>query len=147
MKLFHSSKCRYYPINQPDSSISILWYCITLSQVLCAVIKQIHRILCLTLEYQTWEVPGSRCWLYWRNPTQFPGDKSQTSRWKWPCTLWQILYKRKRNALWFWQHFGRTITLAVSDISIVSTESQVLYSFIIKVRMDTLIFYFLIFFW
>ena len=52
----------------------------------------------------------------------------------------------KRNALWFWQHFGRTITLAVFDIPIVSTESQVLYSFIIKVRMDTPIFYFLIFF-
>ena len=43
----------------------------------------------------------------------------------------------KRNALWFWQHFGRTITLAVFDIPIVSTESQVLYSFIIKVRVDT----------
>ena len=43
----------------------------------------------------------------------------------------------KRNALWFWQHFGRTITLAVFDIPIVSTESQALYSFIIKVRMDT----------
>ena len=43
----------------------------------------------------------------------------------------------KMNALWFWQHFGRTITLAVIDIPIVSTESQVLYSFIIKVRMDT----------
>ena len=54
----------------------------------------------------------------------------------------------KRNALWFWQHyFGRTITLAVFDIPIVSTESQVLYPFIIKVRMDTPIFYFLIFFW
>ena len=52
----------------------------------------------------------------------------------------------KKNALWFWQHFGRTITLAVFDIPIVSTESQVLYSFIIKVRMDTPIFYFLIFF-
>ena len=52
----------------------------------------------------------------------------------------------KRNALWFWQHFGRTITLAVFDIPIVSTESQVLYSFIIKVRMDTPIFDFLIFF-
>ena len=52
----------------------------------------------------------------------------------------------KRNALWFWQHFGRTITLAVFDIPIVSTKSQVLYSFIIKVRMDTPIFYFLIFF-
>ena len=55
--------------------------------------------------------------------------------------------KGKRNALWFWQHFGRTITLAVFDIPIVSTESQVLYSFIITVRMDTPIFYFLIFFW
>ena len=52
----------------------------------------------------------------------------------------------KRNALWFWQHFGRTITLAVFDRPIVSTESQVLYSFMIKVRMDTPIFYFLIFF-
>ena len=31
----------------------------------------------------------------------------------------------KRNALWFWQHFGRTITLAVFDIPIVSTESFV----------------------
>ena len=48
----------------------------------------------------------------------------------------------KRNALWFLQHFGRTITLAVFDIPIVSTESQVLYSFIIKVRMDTPIFLF-----
>ena len=52
----------------------------------------------------------------------------------------------KRNALWFWQHFVRTITLAVFDIPIVSTESQVLYSFIIKVRMGNPIFYFLIFF-
>ena len=43
----------------------------------------------------------------------------------------------KRNALCFWQYFGRTITLAVFDIPIVSTEIQVLYSFIIKVRMDT----------
>ena len=34
----------------------------------------------------------------------------------------------KMNALWFWQHFGRTRTLAVFDISILSTESQVLYS-------------------
>ena len=48
----------------------------------------------------------------------------------------------KRNALWFWQHFARTITLAVFDIPIVSTESQVLYSFIIKVRTGTPIFYF-----
>ena len=52
----------------------------------------------------------------------------------------------KRNALWFLQHFARTITLAVFDLPIVSTESQVLYSFIIKVRMVTPIFYFLIFF-
>ena len=52
----------------------------------------------------------------------------------------------KRNALWFWQHFGRTITLAVFDMPIVSTESLILYSFIIKVRTDTPIFYFLIFF-
>ena len=49
-----------------------------------------------------------------------------------------------RNALWFWQHFARTITLAVFDIPIVSTESQVLYSFIIKVKMGTPIFYYLI---
>ena len=49
------------------------------------------------------------------------------------------------NALWFWQHFGRTITLAVIDIPIVSTESQVLYSFIIKVRMDTPFFVILFF--
>ena len=48
----------------------------------------------------------------------------------------------KRNALWFWQHFGRTITLAVFDIPIVSTESLILYSFIIKVRTDTPIFLF-----
>ena len=52
----------------------------------------------------------------------------------------------KRNDLWFWQHFGRTITLAVFDMPIVSTESLILYSFIIKVRTDTPIFYFLIFF-
>ena len=52
----------------------------------------------------------------------------------------------KRNALWFWQHFARTITLAVFDIPIVSTESQVLYSFIIRGRMGTPIFYFLFFF-
>ena len=52
----------------------------------------------------------------------------------------------KRNELWFWQHFARTITLAVFDIPIVSTESQVLYLFIIKVRTGTPIFYFLIFF-
>ena len=42
----------------------------------------------------------------------------------------------KRNDLWFSQYFGRTITLAVFDLPIVVTESQVLYSFIIKVRMD-----------
>ena len=53
---------------------------------------------------------------------------------------------KKRNALWVWQHFARTITLALFDIPIVSTESQVLYSFIIKVRMGTPIFYVLIFF-
>ena len=48
----------------------------------------------------------------------------------------------ERNALhlWFWQHFGRTITLAVFNVPAVSTESQVLYSFIIKVRMATPIF-------
>ena len=55
-------------------------------------------------------------------------------------------YYIRGNALWFWQHFGRTITLAVFDIPIVSTESQVLYSFIMKLRTDTPIFYFLIFF-
>ena len=55
--------------------------------------------------------------------------------------------RRKRDALWFWQHFGRTITLAVFDIPIVSTESLILYSFIIKMRTDTPIFYCLIFFW
>ena len=38
----------------------------------------------------------------------------------------------KRNAVWFWLHFGRTITLACFHIPIVSTESQVLYSFIIS---------------
>ena len=54
--------------------------------------------------------------------------------------------RRKRNALWFWQQFGRTITLAVFDMPIVSTDSHVLYSFIIKVVMDNPIFYFLIFF-
>ena len=69
------------------------------------------------------------------------------SRWKWPCTLLQILYKRKKERFAVLEHFGRSITLAVFDIPILSTESQVLYSFIIKVRMDTLIFYFLIFFW
>ena len=52
----------------------------------------------------------------------------------------------KRNVLWFWQHFGRTITLAVFDILMVSTESQVLYSFLIKVRLDTQISYVLTFF-
>ena len=51
----------------------------------------------------------------------------------------------KGNALWVRQHFARTITLAVFDIPIVSTESQVLYSFIIKVRMGTPIFHFLVF--
>ena len=39
------------------------------------------------------------------------------------------------------------ITLAVLDIPAVSTESHVLYWFIIKVRMDTHFFYFHIFFW
>ena len=53
-----------------------------------------------------------------------------------------IYIRGKGNALWFWQHFRRTITLAVFDIPIVSTESQVLYSFIIKVRTDTLFFLF-----
>ena len=54
----------------------------------------------------------------------------------------QYYIRGKRNALWFWQQFGRTTTLAVFDIPIVSTESQVLYSFIIKVRMETPIFLF-----
>ena len=40
----------------------------------------------------------------------------------------------------------KTITLAVFDITAFSTESQVLYSFIIKVRMDTPNFYYLTFF-
>ena len=52
----------------------------------------------------------------------------------------------KGNALWFWQYCERTITLAVFDIPILSTDSQVLYSIIIKVRVDTPIIYFLIFF-
>ena len=34
--------------------------------------------------------------------------------------LMTILYKRKKNALWFWQQFGRTITLAGFDIPIFS---------------------------
>ena len=33
----------------------------------------------------------------------------------------------KRNALWFWQHFVKTITLVVFDIPIVSIESLILY--------------------
>ena len=49
----------------------------------------------------------------------------------------------KWNALWLWRHFARAITLAVFDIPIVSTESQVLNSFIIKVRMGTQFFIFL----
>ena len=63
-----------------------------------------------------------------------------------PDDKYMYYMRGKKNALWFWQHFARTITLAVFDIPIVSTESQVLYSFIIKVRMGTPIFYFLIFF-
>ena len=63
-----------------------------------------------------------------------------------PDDKYYISKEGKRNALWFWQHFGRTITLAVFDMPIVSTESLILYSFIIKVRTDTPIFYFLIFF-
>ena len=53
------------------------------------------------------------------------------------------IIRGKRNALWFWQHFARTITLAVFDIpiNVVSSESQVLYSFIIIVRMGTPIFF------
>ena len=35
------------------------------------------------------------------------------SRWKWPRTDDKYYIRGKRNALWFWQHFGRTITLAV----------------------------------
>ena len=60
--------------------------------------------------------------------------KMLLSRWRWPCTPPDDKYyiRGKRNALWFWQHFGRTITLAVFDIPIVSTESQVLYSFYYK---------------
>ena len=42
----------------------------------------------------------------------------------------------------FWQHFWRPITLAAIDVLAVSTESQVLSSFIIKVMMDTPIFLF-----
>ena len=44
------------------------------------------------------------------------------------------------------KHYIRRKICAVFDIPAVSTESQVLYSYIIKVRMDTQIFYFLIFF-
>ena len=52
---------------------------------------------------------------------------------------------REKERFVFWQHFGRTITLTVFSIPVVSTESQVLNSFIIKVRMDTsFFFYFLI---
>ena len=49
----------------------------------------------------------------------------------------------KRNALLFWQHFWRMITLAVFDIPIISTENLISYSFIIKVRTDTQFFIFL----
>ena len=58
-------------------------------------------------------------------------------------------YIRGKGTLCVLQHFWRTITLAVLDIheQAVSTESQVVYLFIIKVRMDTPVFYFLIFFW
>ena len=68
----------------------------------------------------------------------FYGDEDDLA----PDDKYMYYIRGKRNALWLWQHFGRTITLAVFDIPIVSTESQVLYSFIIKVRMDTPIFLF-----
>ena len=74
-------------------------------------------------------------------------DTMFLSRWKWPCTCWPKLYKREKGHFVFWQHVWRTITLAAIDVLAVSTESQVLFSFIIKVMMDTPIFYFIIFFW
>ena len=98
--------------------------------------------------FSKWQTPHTRAkqdfaWLssflfkaqcfYWDEDDLAPDDK--------------YYIRGKRNALWFWQHFGRTITLAVFDIPIVSTESQVLYSFIIKVGTDTPFLYFLIFFW
>ena len=58
----------------------------------------------------------------------------------------KILYKRKKKRFvvlaTFWKNDN-----SVFDIPKVSTENQVLYSFIIKMGMDTPIFYFLIFFW
>ena len=55
--------------------------------------------------------------------------------------------KREKEHFVFWRHFWRPITLAAIDVLAVSTESQVLFSFIIKVMMDTPIVYFIIFFW
>ena len=69
------------------------------------------------------------------------------SRWRWPCTWWQILYKREKERFVVLATFWKNDNSSCFDIPIVSTESQGLYSFIIKVRMDTPIFYFLIFFW
>ena len=61
----------------------------------------------------------------------------------------QHYMREKRNTFVFGNIFLRTITLAVFDIYVpaVSTESQDLYLFIIKVRIYTPNFYFLIFFW
>ena len=69
------------------------------------------------------------------------------SRWNWPCTWWQILYKREKERFVVLATFWKNDNSSCFDIPIVSTQSQVLYSFIIKMRMDTPIFYFLIFFW
>ena len=65
-----------------------------------------------------------------------------SSRWKWHCTWWQILHKRKKERFVVLATFWKNDNSSCFDISIVSTESQVLYSFIIKVRMDTPIFLF-----
>ena len=55
--------------------------------------------------------------------------------------------RRKRNNLCLVTFLKNDNSIiAVFDIPAVSTDSQVLYSYIIKVRMDTPIFYFLIFF-
>ena len=60
---------------------------------------------------------------------------------------YQTLNKREKEHFVFLQHFWRPITLAAIDVLAFSTESQVLFSFIIRVMMDTPIFYFIIFFW
>ena len=153
------SRLNHFPQNQ----IIILFYFLVFpfyfsqfwSKTMCKYVLKV---------WHYWICNGKEAKLFYFSKWQIPTHKGKTRHIAWLSSFLfkaQCFYRDeddlapddkyyirgKRNALWYWQHFGRTITLAVFDIPIVSTESLILYSFIIKLRMDTPIFYFLIFFW